>query len=162
MKTVLITLSILFLAFAILLFWFRAMPRPGAAPGLVDGMLSKCPNKPNCVCSEYKDESHYISPVEFPQDSSTDVVSLVKNTIRDMGGSIEVETADYIAATFTSKIFKFVDDFEVRIDSVRKLIHIRSASRIGYSDLNVNLKRTESFKKRIYSPLGGGIPRRVP
>jgi uncharacterized protein (DUF1499 family) len=42
---------------------------------------------------------------------------------------------------------KFVDDLEIRIDSTQKVIHIRSASRVGYSDMGVNRKRTELLKK---------------
>jgi uncharacterized protein (DUF1499 family) len=53
----------------------------------------------------------------------------------------------YIAATFTSKVFKFVDDFEIRIDAEEHQLHIRSASRIGYSDLGVNRRRVEQFRE---------------
>ena len=64
-----------------------------------------------------------------------------------MGGNVQVESCDYLAATFTSAIFKFVDDLEIRIDSTQEVIHIRSASRVGYSDMGVNKKRTELLKK---------------
>jgi len=121
MKTVFIVLSILIVAFIVLLFNFRAISKAGEASGLVEGMLSKCPNKPNCVCSEQKDDAkHYIDPIIIP---------------------------NYLAATFTSAIFRFVDDLEIRIDSTQKVIHIRSASRVGYSDMGVNKKRTELLKK---------------
>jgi len=59
-----------------------------------------------------------------------------------------VETTDtYIAATFTSKLFKFVDDFEARFDAQNNLIHLRSASREGYSDMGVNARRIAAIKK---------------
>ena len=64
-----------------------------------------------------------------------------------MGGTINAELENYIASTFSSSIFGFVDDFEIRIDSIKKVIHIRSASRVGYGDVGVNRKRTELFKK---------------
>ena len=64
-----------------------------------------------------------------------------------MGGIIQVESDNYLAVTFTSAIFKFVDDLEIRIDSTQKVIHIRSASRVGYSDMGVNKKRTELLRK---------------
>ena len=64
-----------------------------------------------------------------------------------MGGDVQVESGNYLAATFTSAIFKFVDDLEIRIDSTEEVIHIRSASRVGYSDMGVNKKRTELLKK---------------
>jgi len=148
MKTVFIVLSILMVSFFVLLFNFRSISRAGEASGLVEGMLSKCPNKPNCVCSEYKDDAnHYIDPISIPQNSTFDTFSLLKNVIQDMGGNVQIESDNYLAATFTSAIFKFVDDLEIRIDSTQKVIHIRSASRVGYSDLGVNKKRTKSLKK---------------
>ena len=64
-----------------------------------------------------------------------------------MGGTVQIEKDNYLAATFTSAIFKFVNDLEIRIDSTQKLIHIRSASRVGYTDLGVHKKRTELLKK---------------
>ena len=148
MKTVFIALSILMVAFIVLLFNFRAISKAGDASGLVEGMLSKCPNKPNCVCSEYKDDAnHYIDPISIPQNITFDTFSLLKNVIQDMGGNVHIKSDNYLAATFTSAIFKFVDDLEIRIDSTQKVIHIRSASRVGYSDMGVNKKRTELLKK---------------
>jgi len=148
MKTVFIALSILMVAFIVLLFNFRAISKAGDASGLVEGMLSKCPNKPNCVCSEYKDDAnHYIDPISIPQNITLDTFLLLKNVIQDMGGNVLIENDNYLAATFTSAIFKFVDDLEIRIDSAQKAIHIRSASRVGYSDMGVNKKRTELLKK---------------
>ena len=148
MKTVFIILPTLIVAFIFLLFNFQTISRAGEASGLVEGRLSKCPNKPNCVCSEHKDDtSHYIDPIIIPQNITFDTFSLLKNVIQDMGGNVQVESDNYLAATFTSAIFKFVDDLEIRIDSTQKAIHIRSASRVGYSDMGVNKKRTKLLKK---------------
>jgi len=67
--------------------------------------------------------------------------------------TIQSENDDYLAATFSSAIFGFVDDLEVRIDSVQNTGHIRSASRVGHSDGGVNRKRIELlnqlYQKRI-------------
>jgi uncharacterized protein (DUF1499 family) len=148
MKTVFIILSTLIVAFIVLLFNFRSISKAGEASGLVEGRLSKCPNKPNCVCSENKDDaSHYIDPISIPQNIRVDSFSLIKSVIREMGGDVQVESGNYLAATFTSAIFKFVDNLEIRIDSTEEVIHIRSASRVGYSDMGVNKKRTELLKK---------------
>jgi len=71
--------------------------------------------------------------------------------IGEMGGSVQLEKADYLAATFTSSLFRFVDDLELRIDTVQKTIHLRSASRVGHSDLGVNRKRVERLKNAFHS-----------
>jgi len=63
-----------------------------------------------------------------------------------MGGSIQAENDNYLAATFTPSIFRFVDDLEIRFDADRKMIHMRSASRVGYSDRGINKKRIERVK----------------
>jgi len=63
-----------------------------------------------------------------------------------MGGSIQAENDNYLAATFSSSIFRFVDDLEIRFDADRKMIHMRSASRVGYSDRGINKKRIERVK----------------
>jgi uncharacterized protein (DUF1499 family) len=67
-----------------------------------------------------------------------------------MGGSIKVEKADYLAATFTSSIFRFVDDLEIRVDPDKNQVQLRSASRVGRGDGGVNRKRIERLK-RIYN-----------
>ena len=78
--------------------------------------------------------NHYIAPIIIPQNITLNPLPILKNVIRDMGGTIYAESENYIVAIFSSSIFGFVDDFEIRIDSIQKLIHIRSASRVGYGD----------------------------
>jgi uncharacterized protein (DUF1499 family) len=127
----------------VLLFILGKYSQKGQAPGLVNGSLSRCPEKPNCVCSEYKDDvDHYIEPITAHQNDMPKVVS----TIIKLGGNIQIETDNYIAATFKSSIFGFVDDLEIRMDPIHGVMHFRSASRVGYDDMGVNRNRVESFK----------------
>lgn len=147
MKTALITLSFLLVAVIVLFFILGFMSRTGKAPGLFDGKLSKCPDKPNCVCSEQKTASHYIEPVIIPEHVTVDAFSVLKDTITDMGGSIQAESDNYLAATFTSAIFRFRDDLEIRTDSAQNVVHIRAASRVGHSDMGVNRERVALFRK---------------
>lgn len=149
MKTVLIVLLFVVVVIISLFYILAGVSRSGNPPGLVAGVLSKCPDKPNCVCSEYKNDlSHYIDPIAFSENSTLNPMSLLKTEILAMGGDIQTEADKYLAATFSSAIFGFVDDFEIRIDSTQKLIHIRSASRAGYGDMGVNKKRIQLLKKR--------------
>ena len=41
----------------------------------------------------------------------------------------------------------FVDDVEFFVDAQQKVIHFRSASRVGYSDLGANRKRMETIRR---------------
>ena len=147
MKTALITLTVIIIAIVAVFFILGVMSKSGKAPGLIDGKLSKCPDKPNCVCSEYETSSHYVEPLVIPDNPAFDVFAALINTIKEMGGRVQSERGNYIAATFSSAIFGFIDDLEVRIDSQRKVIHIRSASRVGHSDMGVNRERAVLLKK---------------
>jgi uncharacterized protein (DUF1499 family) len=151
MKTVFITLSLFIVACVFLLFILGVISRSGKAPGLVAGNLAKCPATPNCVCSEQKEDvSHFIAPLLLPHNITVDPLPILKNVVQEMGGTVGAENDHYFAATFSSAIFGFMDDLEVRIDSTQQVIHIRSASRVGYGDAGVNRKRTELLKK-LYS-----------
>lgn len=144
MKMTFIIILILIVAIIVI----RSTSRTGEAPGLVKGLLLRCPDKPNCVCSEFpQDTNHYIDPITIPQNVTFDFLPILKNVILEMGGSVLVERNNYIAATFTSTLFKFVDDLEIRVDMSHHVIHVRSASRVGYSDMGVNKKRMELLKK---------------
>jgi uncharacterized protein (DUF1499 family) len=152
MKTILIIIAsivaALIAAFIIWFFILGVMSKSGKASGLINGTLSRCPDTPNCVCSEYKDDiSHYIAPIMIPQNITVDALPVLEDIIRGMGGTILTENNNYIVATFTSRIFRFTDDFEIRIDPIQKAIHIRSASRVGRGDMGVNKKRVELFKR---------------
>ena len=115
---------------------------------MVKGSLSRCSEKPNCVCSEYTaDKSHYIEPVSDVHNVEKEAMAKVASTIQKMNGNIQNTTDNYIAATFTSSIFGFVDDLEIRIDPNQGVMHIRSASRVGYGDGGVNRKRVALFKQ---------------
>jgi uncharacterized protein (DUF1499 family) len=147
MKIALIIIAVLILTGIVSFFVLGLMSQSGEASGLVEGKLPKCPDKPNCVCSEFEaDVGHYIEPIVIAAGTASEALSRIKNSIREMGGSIQVENDSYLAATFTSSIFRFVDDLEIRVDSDQKMIHLRSASRVGHSDRGVNRERIERLK----------------
>jgi uncharacterized protein (DUF1499 family) len=63
---------------------------------------------------------------------------------------------DYMHLECSSRIFRFVDDLEFWFDDADKLIHCRSASRKGYSDLGVNRKRVEQVREQFGATGQGG------
>ncbi len=151
MKIGLITISVLIALSIASLFILGKYSQKGQAPGLVNGSLSRCSEKPNCVCSEHIDDvDHYIESVTDIQNFEKHDMTRVMSTIQDMNGVIRSEKDNYVAAIFTSSIFGFVDDFEIRTDpnqgSMQGTMHFRSASRVGYGDGGVNKKRVELFK----------------
>ena len=151
MKILIIILASLILLVMVALFILSLMSQSGQANGLVEAKLTKCPDTPNCLCSEYKsDVDHYVEPLVISEQRATEVLSRLKTVILRMGGSINVEKADYLAATFTSSIFRFVDDLEIRVDPDKNQVQLRSASRVGHGDGGVNRKRIERLKN-IYN-----------
>ncbi|WP_082792440.1 DUF1499 domain-containing protein [Neptuniibacter marinus] len=142
----------------LLIFGFMSMAsKEGRAVGLVKGRLAPCGSKPNCVCSEYpEDKNHFVEPFVIPAqvDSIESLSLLVKNLVTEVGGDVQLESYTYISAIFTSTLWGFVDDFEVRIDMDTREINFRSASRVGQSDLGVNAKRVERFVELLEERIG--------
>ncbi len=130
-------------------FYLGVQSKSAKAAGLNNGQLSRCPDKPNCICSEYNDDPGHFT---LPLSSNLEPEIVFKHSLKAitaMNGVVTEHKQNYIAATFTSAIFGFVDDFEIRIDADQALVHIRSASRVGHSDLGANRKRVDAFKNRF-------------
>jgi uncharacterized protein (DUF1499 family) len=120
---------------------------------LVDGRLRPCPDKPNCVSSEEKRGDAQVAPLAFQGPPAAAWQSL-KEAVRQAGGEIRQEGDQYLRATFTSRVFRFVDDVEFRMVAAENLIHVRSASRLGYSDLGANRKRVEKVRALFNKKMG--------
>ena len=117
--------------------------------GVREGRLLTCPNSPNCVCSYDQDPEHAIAPLTF-SGSPEKAIADLKQIIRAMPKTqIVSESDDYIYAEFTSKLMGFVDDVEFYADREANVIQVRSASRLGKSDLGVNRKRIEAIRSEL-------------
>ena len=111
--------------------------------------LAPCPNRPNCVSSRAEDIAHRIDPlalrvpVEIAWPQLRDAVAALPRTRI-------VESGDgYLRAEATSRLFRFVDDLEVLHVPGSARIDVRSASRVGYSDVGVNRARVESLRAAL-------------
>jgi len=113
--------------------------------GLKDGVLRPCPGTPNCVLSEAKGRPEYIEPIAFEGDAPS-AWAVMREAVLALHGNIEKEGANYLWVTFKSRFWHFIDDMELRLDEKNKVIHIRSASRVGKGDLGVNRKRAEKLR----------------
>jgi len=115
--------------------------------GVSNGLFKACPSSPNCVSTqaEANDDKHKMSPITYTGDVATAKAKLV-GIINGMERTkITENSATYIHSEFMSKTMKFVDDVEFYFDDTAKVIHFRSASRKGHSDLGVNRKRMEAI-----------------
>lgn len=121
--------------------------RPGDL-GIRDGKLKACPDKPNCVNSQALpgDKVHFIEPITYIATRS-DEMGRVKAVVSTLPRTRLIrEETGYLYYEFTSFLMRYVDDVEFYFDDSTKLIHIRSASRLGHSDLGVNRKRVETIR----------------
>lgn len=115
--------------------------------GPVDGRLRACPDSPNCVSSQAPDAGHRVDPLPAGRDPAAALPGL-RAVIEGMPRTQIVSAqGDYLHATFTSALFRFVDDLELLLDRGAGVVHVRSASRIGYSDLGANRKRVEAIRQ---------------
>jgi uncharacterized protein (DUF1499 family) len=121
--------------------------------GVKDGKLAACPSSPNCVSSQApsSDKEHRIEPISFTSTAEAAMAKL-KSLVQDMERTeIITETGDYLYAEFTSALMGYVDDVEFYLDSSANIIHVRSASRLGKSDLGVNRQRIEEIRLKFTS-----------
>jgi len=118
-----------------------------AAGGQVGGRLAPCPETPNCACSE-DGSGAAVEPFVFRGDPESALGRLVELVKSEPRATIETVEDDYVHAVFRSKLFGFPDDLELRLDRDAGVVHVRSASRIGRSDLGANRKRIETLRRR--------------
>ncbi len=116
-------------------------------PGLISGRLQACPDSPNCVCSEGGEKpSGQVSSLAF-SGSSGAAWARARQAIIATGGEIRGDSEGYLWAIYTTRWLHFIDDVELRMNATGHRIEIRSASRIGYSDLGVNRQRVEQIRE---------------
>jgi uncharacterized protein (DUF1499 family) len=116
--------------------------------GLKDGRLRPCPSSPNCVSSEGGTPAEkLVAPLAAPGGRS-EMARLEAVVASWPRTAIITRSADYLHAESTSRLMRFVDDVEFRFDSTANVIHVRSASRLGESDLGVNRKRVEGIRAK--------------
>ena len=120
----------------------------GTSPdlGVDDGSLSPCPESPNCVVTQDADESHSITPIAYQTDLDTARETLLKVLSVVPRTEVIAQRSDYIRAQSTSRLMGFIDDVEFYFPSDKKEIEMRSAARLGDSDLGVNRRRLEQIR----------------
>ncbi|TVR29500.1 MAG: DUF1499 domain-containing protein [Balneolaceae bacterium] len=124
----------------------------GSLPSDFDGNpqlehpFKPCPDSPNCV----------IHSVEFNLDAKT-LFSAASTVLEEMNPyKLNADSHSLqIEAVFRIPVFRFKDDLEIVIDSKPSgsIFHIRSASRVGHSDLGVNRRRVHRILNGIKNNL---------
>jgi uncharacterized protein (DUF1499 family) len=123
---------------------FRGTPPSNL--GIRDGQLAPCATAGNCVVSQNGGSDRTITPIAYQTDRDTARKVLLKVLQVVPRTTIVESTEDYIRVESTSRLLGFVDDAEFYLPATEKVIHMRSASRLGESDLGVNRRRLEQIR----------------
>ena len=125
----------------------------GKAPanlGVTDGAFADCPSSPNCVSSQVdvSDSKHYIAPIVYEGELAKALERMIQVLNGLPRNRIVQQDDNYLRVEFSSAVMGFVDDVEFLFTS-GSCVHVRSASRLGYSDFGVNRKRIEEIRRQF-------------
>jgi uncharacterized protein (DUF1499 family) len=117
--------------------------------GVIDGKLAPPPKSPNCVSTQADDADsiHKMQPMPYDgsfEDAKAKLMRVVNAYPRT---KLIKDDGNYLHYEFRTKLFRFVDDVEFFFDDDAKLVHFRSASRVGYGDMGTNRKRMEAIQQ---------------
>jgi uncharacterized protein (DUF1499 family) len=110
--------------------------------------LAPCPESPNCVSSADPMDKNYVEPLRYAGNMDTAYRQLVNMIGSQQRARIVVKEANYLRAEVKSAFLGFVDDVEFLFLMDQPVIHVRSASRVGYYDFGVNRRRIEDIRNR--------------
>lgn len=115
--------------------------------GIHDGKLSPLPSSPNGISSQTDAVGKKVKP--FPFKGNLDETRVAIRHMLAAYGNMQIlkEGSTYIHAVNRTRIMGFKDDLEFYFDELTAQVHIRTSSRIGYSDLGLNRKRYEQLSQ---------------
>lgn len=117
--------------------------------GVKNGKLPACPGKPNCVSSQASSARQRVAPLRLSGEPGT-AMKRLKEVVNNMSNTTLIDEKEhYLYFECASKLLGFVDDLEFLCDPDERVVHVRSAARLGYSDLGVNRKRVESIRRKF-------------
>ena len=128
---------------ALLPFLSACAGEPPQDIGVRDGRLIACPGSPNCVSSYESSEEHAIAALDGNLNQVQQILVAMD------GANIVEQSNNYLYAEFTSSLMGFVDDVEFLYDATSNTTQVRSASRVGYSDMGANRSRVEAIRMQL-------------
>ena len=123
--------------------------------GLKNKLFTPCPGSPNCVLSLQSDVKHKILPLAYTGSLEAAKERLNQVILSHENAQIITQNGDYWHVEFTSRWMRFIDDVEFYFMESEELIHVRSASRMGYYDYKINRKRVEKIRYRFEKLVNG-------
>lgn len=118
--------------------------------GIENNRLTPCPETPNCVASHPDTpDKQRVPPLLYTADQAL-AYEQMESLLSERQDAIVItrEHAHYLRADFRTPLLGFIDDVEFYFQTPG-VIMVRSASRIGYSDLGANRRRIEALRKEF-------------
>jgi len=109
---------------------------------MTDRTLSPCGDKPNCVSTQDDRDTHNLKPYILTKNANLNTIE--QTALQLSGAKLAAKQDGYLRIECTSRIMRFTDDLELRIEG--ETLIVRSESRIGYSDFGVNRKRANQLR----------------
>ena len=154
------TISLVVLAALIMLIifgsrWYSAKYSHAKSLGLEQGQLIECGKSPNCVSSQTTQSSKRIAPINA-SDTPELAWLMLRDAVETMPQALLItENETYRHYQFTTPLMGFIDDVELLFVRTEQLIQVKSASRVGESDLGANRKRVELLRDSLNKALSG-------
>ncbi len=136
------------------------MSRQAPILGLQQGKLLACGPQPNCVCSESHDgaaAAAMVAPLQAGRLPPPQAWALLRQVVGVTGGRVVTDDGTYLHAEYTTAWWRFIDDVEIRADAATGILHVRSASRVGHSDLGANRERVEFLRRELRRLSDGAV-----
>ena len=126
--------------------------------GVRDGQLKPPSTTPNSVSSQAalhpahpRREQAAIAPLALRTDGPATLARIKAIVSTTPGATVVTSAPDYLYAQFETRWMKYVDDVEFWFDAKANLVQVRSASRVGREDFNVNRQRVEAIRASLAS-----------
>ena len=128
------------------------LPLVAPAQSLPDNPLPPCPDTPNC---ERVAQGYDVSPDTLYRAAERALESLGPVTLRRPDTHPDASSPRRLEAVYRVALV-FKDDVDVAVQSREgggSALYVRSASRVGHSDLGVNRRRVDRFLTAVDTAL---------
>jgi uncharacterized protein (DUF1499 family) len=112
------------------------------------GDFKDCPSRPSCVSSVATDPVHAIAPLTYRGEAEAVADQLEALISADPQGTVAYRETGYLHSVYVSPTMRYHDDLELLIQP-DGLIQVRSISRFGYRDFDVNRNRVEALRQAL-------------
>ncbi len=124
--------------------------------GVHGGQLKPPASTPNSVSSQAALHSGHpmqqaamVAPLPL-RGTPAEAITRLRAVVQAMpGAQVVTQRDDYLYVQFSTRWLGFVDDAEFWADPAAQAIQVRSASRLGASDLGVNRARIERIRTAL-------------